>query len=153
MTFNRERFKADLLEDEGLRLKPYDDKTGRDAHLVSGGKITIGIGRNLSDVGISNLEAWKMLDEDIDRALAAAHEIFGKDVFEGWTESQQLGIANMIFNMGKGNDQRGFLSFRNTIRLIKKGEWAEAVTNIKASKWAKDVQKSRREKVLKYLSA
>jgi lysozyme len=35
---------AELVKDEGLRLKPYK---------CTAGKTTIGVGRNLDDVGIS----------------------------------------------------------------------------------------------------
>ena len=48
--------RAELIADEGLRLKPYTDTVG---------KITIGIGRNLTDVGISKEEAYALCDTDI----------------------------------------------------------------------------------------
>ncbi|MFD2234837.1 glycoside hydrolase family protein, partial [Phaeospirillum tilakii] len=48
--------RADLIRDESLRLKPY---------RCPAGKLTIGIGRNLDDVGISREEAETLLDHDI----------------------------------------------------------------------------------------
>lgn len=50
------RIKAQLVRHEGLRLKPY---------RCTAGKLTIGIGRNLDDRGISQKEAYAMLERDI----------------------------------------------------------------------------------------
>ena len=51
-----------LIRDEGLRLKPYRDTVG---------KLTIGVGRNLEDVGISAEEADLLLHNDIQHAAKA----------------------------------------------------------------------------------
>ena len=45
---------SDLVRDEGLRLRPYADTVG---------KTTIGVGRNLTDVGISHDEALALLEK------------------------------------------------------------------------------------------
>ena len=45
-----------LVRHEGLRLKPYRCPAGR---------LTIGVGRNLEDKGISSSEAFNMLANDI----------------------------------------------------------------------------------------
>ena len=50
------RIKAQLVRHEGLRLKPY---------RCTAGRLTIGIGRNLDDRGISQKEAYTMLERDI----------------------------------------------------------------------------------------
>ena len=50
------RIKTQLIRHEGLRLKPY---------RCTAGKLTIGIGRNLDDCGISQKEAYAMLERDI----------------------------------------------------------------------------------------
>ena len=52
----KNRIKAQLVRHEGLRLKPY---------RCTAGKLTIGIGRNLDDCGISQKEAYAMLERDI----------------------------------------------------------------------------------------
>jgi lysozyme len=53
------RIKAQLVRYEGLRLKPY---------RCTAGKLTIGIGRNLDDCGISQTEAYVLLENDIPRS-------------------------------------------------------------------------------------
>ena len=45
-----------LIRDEGVRLKPYRDSVG---------KLTIGVGRNLDDKGLTRAEAEALLDNDI----------------------------------------------------------------------------------------
>ena len=50
----------DLIRDEGSSLVPYTDTVG---------KLTIGVGRNLTDVGISNSEMELMLMNDIENVL------------------------------------------------------------------------------------
>jgi lysozyme len=51
-----ERIKEQLVRHEGLRLKPYRCTTG---------KLTIGIDRNLDDCGISQTEAYVLLENEI----------------------------------------------------------------------------------------
>ena len=147
----RERAKAMLVEDEGLRTKPYDDATGKEVALPTGGKVTIGVGRNLSDVGIHIKHIWAMLEEDIDRAEKIARDIFPD--YDTYTENRQLALINMIFNMGKGDENHGFMSFRNTIRSIREGDWKAAQENIRASKWARQVGAKRSQRVLKLLAS
>ena len=51
-----EKLKLQLIKHEGLRLKPYRDSVGI---------LSIGVGRNLDDVGISEDEAMVLLGNDI----------------------------------------------------------------------------------------
>lgn len=142
MTINVEKLKQNILLHEGYRLLPYDDKTGKPIKtLPTGGKITIGVGRNLSDVGISTKVAMMLLEEDISRAIIAAHEVF-RD-FSTWREGPQLAVVELIFNMGKGNEHRGFLSFRNTIRAMRRGDWFAAAEGLRQSLWARQVGETR----------
>jgi hypothetical protein len=60
-SFDRTKLLAELERDEGRRLKAYVDTMG---------KVTIGYGRNLSDVGISEADAMRFLLEDISAAEA-----------------------------------------------------------------------------------
>lgn len=53
-----EQLRTDLIEDEGLRLEIYD---------CTSGKMSIGIGRNLEDNGITLDEAEYLMDNNADR--------------------------------------------------------------------------------------
>ena len=78
-----------LIRHEGLMLKPYRDSLGI---------LTIGVGRNLDDVGITREEALMMLDHDIDVARADLARVFP------WTQDldpvRRDALTNMAFNMG-----------------------------------------------------
>ena len=99
------RIKAQLVKHEGLRLKPY---------RCSAGKLTIGIGRNLDDRGISQKEAYAMLGRDIvDCEQWLIDEI--PDVYNNLDEVRQSVLLNMCFNLCI----KGLLCFNNTLAFIK----------------------------------
>lgn len=113
-----------LLRDEGTRLKPYRDQVG---------KLTIGTGRNLDDVGISLQEAEMMLETDITRARAAvlAHL--------PWTvrldEVRRDALVNIAFNCGIA----GLLGFQKALAAMEAGDYAAAAAHFYDSKWRKQV--------------
>ena len=119
------RIKAQLVRHEGLRLKPY---------RCTAGKLTIGIGRNLEDRGISQKEAYAMLERDIlDFEQQLLNEI--PDVYNGLDEVRQSVLLNMCFNLGL----KGLLEFKNTLAFIGAGDWERAANGMLTSKWAKQV--------------
>ena len=120
-----ERMKEQLLRHEGLRLKPY---------RCTAGKLTIGVGRNLDDCGISQKEAFILLESDI---LQCERQILAEipKIYLQIDEVRKSVLLNMCFNMGI----RGLLSFKNTLAFIETGDWERAANNMLASKWAKQV--------------
>ena len=83
------RIKAQLVRHEGLRLKPY---------RCTAGKLTIGIGRNLDDRGISQKEAYAMLERDIqDCEQWLIDEI--PDVYIRLDEVRQSVLLNMCISI------------------------------------------------------
>ncbi len=119
------RIKAQLVRHEGLRLKPY---------RCTAGKLTIGIGRNLDDRGISQKEAYAMLERDI---VECEQMIMGEipATFTALNEVRQSVLLNMCFNLGI----KGLLEFKNTLAFISAGDWERAANGMLASKWAKQV--------------
>lgn len=115
---------AELKRDEGVRLKPYTDTVG---------KLTIGVGRNLSDVGITDAESTVLLQNDIQRTVAAL------DASLPWWRNlnpvRQRVLINMAFNMG----MVGLLTFKNTLAAMQSGSYAAAAAGMLASKWATQV--------------
>lgn len=128
LSLSRARLLAQLLVDEGLRLKPYRDTVG---------KLSIGIGRNLDDTGISEGEAHALCENDLDRAEA----LLDRQIpwWRGLDAVRQEVLLNMAFNMGWGNGRKGLSSFRNTLASIKAGLWINAARGMRASRWAKQV--------------
>ncbi len=121
---------ADLKRDEGLRLKPYH---------CSAGKLSIGFGRNLDDVGISEFEAECMLERDIHRAMD------GLDAGVSWwrlmPSDWQRGLVNMAFNLGITR----LLGFRKMLDALQNGDGQRASMECLSSRYAKQVgQRSER---------
>lgn len=119
------RIKAQLVRHEGLRLKPY---------RCTAGKLTIGIGRNLDDCGITQSEAYVMLINDI---MNCEKQLQSKipDIYNGLDEVRKSVLLNMCFNLGIN----GLLCFKNTLAFVKAGDWERAANNMLVSKWAKQV--------------
>ena len=120
-----ELIKEQLVRHEGLRLKPY---------RCTAGKLTIGIGRNLDDCGISQSEAYVMLINDI---MNCEKQLQAKipDIYNGLDEVRKSVLLNMCFNLGIS----GLLGFKNTLAFIKAGDWERAANNMLVSRWAKQV--------------
>lgn len=116
--------RAELIRDEGLRLRLYKDTVG---------KITIGIGRNLDDVGISKDEAYLMLDNDIQRTSDSLDK--NLPWWKTLDEVRQRVILNMAYNLGINS----LLGFKNTLAAIQAGRYNDAADGMLASKWATQV--------------
>jgi lysozyme len=129
----RDRLTQYLIISEGIRLKPYRDTVG---------KWTIGIGRNLTDVGLSRLEAHDLCRHDIDRAYIA---LVGKYAwFQDQDPVRQVVLTELCFNMGS---QR-LAQFVNTLRAFERKDYAAAAEGLKASKWFRQVQASRSSRLI-----
>lgn len=115
---------ADLVRDEGLKLKPY---------RCTAGKLTIGVGRNLDDVGISRDEAMVLLWNDIARVKADASHAF--PWFARLDEVRQEVVLNMIFNLGINR----FSQFYQTIKCIESADYAGASERMLQSLWSRQV--------------
>ncbi len=113
-----------LIRHEGLRLKPYFDTVG---------KLTIGVGRNLDDVGISEDEAIYMLHADIGRVRVQLAQTF--TWYLGLNTARKDVVINMVFNLGLGRFKR----FKKTIAAIEVLNWDLAAKEMLKSKWAKQV--------------
>jgi lysozyme len=121
---SRAQLRAQLITHEGLRLTCYTDTVG---------KRTIGVGRNLDDVGITRLEALRLLDNDLDRVEAQARHAF--PWFDGLDEARQDVILNMLFNLGLG----GLQTFKKFLNCVSQGRYEDAAREMLASKWATQV--------------
>lgn len=123
---DRERLRAQLVRHEAMKLKPYRDSVG---------KLTIGVGRNLDDIGITPNEAMFLLSGDIDhaiRGLVARYPMWFPDL----DPVRQAVLINMAFNLGL----TGLASFGLTLGAVAAGEFDKAADHMLASKWATQVK-------------
>lgn len=121
---DREALVQQLIDHEGLRLKPYVDTVG---------KTTIGVGRNLTDVGISRDEALALLEHDIDAAIADLAASFGW--FASLDAIRQRAVVDMRFNLGAG----GIRTFVHFLHAMAIGDYVGAARELRSSKWATQV--------------
>ena len=97
------------------------------------GKLTIGVGRNLDDVGISELEAELMLTNDVNKCIADVKRHI--TVFNTLNDARQAVLVNMCFNLGIS----GLLKFKRFIAAVNAGEYLDAAIEMLDSKWANQV--------------
>lgn len=122
---NIDRLMNQLCIDEGVILKPYRDTVG---------KLTIGVGRNLDDRGISKKTAMQMLDEDI--TIALADLAFFLPWYKQLDAARQEALINMCFNLGIAR-LRGF---KNMLAALQASDWQKAHDEALDSRWAKQVK-------------
>jgi lysozyme len=118
--------KAQLVRHEDLRLKPYKDSLGI---------LTIGVGRNLEHVGITEAEAMVLLGNDIIGVFDDLDRVF--PWWRQMTEERQLVIADMCFNLGI----KRLLGFVKTMAAMQSGRYEVAAVEMLDSKWAQQVGK------------
>jgi len=115
---------------EGYRGRPYE---------CTAGKLTIGIGRNLDDVGISEVEALYLLDNDVHDCVLDLYRIFpnkGDEIgIDDLCEARQHALIDLRFNVGG----TGFRTFKRMIAAVKVAEFDRAALEMLSSKWADQV--------------
>lgn len=123
-TYSHGAMVNELTRDEGLRLRPYLDTVG---------KTTIGVGRNLTDRGITRAEADVLLANDVGLCE------LDLDSHVSWwrlmTDARQRGLLNMCFNLGWPT----LATFRTTLGHLQAGRYDDASTTVLQSKWATQV--------------
>lgn len=113
-----------LKEHEGVRLMPY---------RCPAGKLTIGVGRNIEDRGITEEEVEILLNNDIDICI----EELEKNLpwFYQLHETAQMVLIDMCFNMGMPR----LLQFKKTLNYLADKDYKSASVEMLDSRWAKQV--------------
>ena len=119
---------ADLERHEGFRRFPY---------RCAAGRLTIGIGRNLEDRGVSRAEAGLLLAGDIRECLADLERLFPG--FPAMAEDWKRALVNMRFNLGPAR----FRGFRRAIDAVRRDRPEAARRELLDSRWAGQVQPER----------
>ena len=120
---NKDLLIKEITRDEGLRLDLYE---------CSEGKLTIGVGRNIEDRGISEDEASLMLANDLTSSIKEAQSF---PWFNELTDARKRVIVNMIFNIGLSR----FKQFKKTIQYLSDREYYRASIEMMDSRWARQV--------------
>lgn len=113
-----------IMKHEGVKLKPYK---------CTAGKLTIGVGRNLEDNGISETEARYLLENDLRRCHIECLHTF---LFYGELDEARQGVVlEMDFNLGLSR----LKGFKNMLAALGVKNYTLAAREMLASLWARQV--------------
>lgn len=125
-----------IKKDEGIKNFPYLDTRG---------KLTIGVGRNLSDNGLSDDEINDLLDNDL-RQVCTSLRSFAFSTFI--SDIRGIAIINMAFNLG----QTKFKGFKKMIAALEQKDYKLAAEEIRDSKyWRDNDTHNRAERIAKMI--
>lgn len=127
--------RREIVAVEGLKLTLY---------RCTAGKLSIGIGRNLEDRGISDDEAELMFRNDI---AAIEREL---DRVVPWWRTLADGRRRALINMAMMGVPR-LMGFKRMLAALQAGDWPAAAAEARNSKWARDVQSARVDMVCNLL--
>ena len=136
MIMNLETLKTRLEWAEGREHKPYK---------CSSGKWSIGLGRNLEDIGLSLDEILLILrdgvsdeiidclaENDIERTLVDCRSF---PYWERLTDTRRVVVADCIYNMGLSVWKK----FVKTNAALSRGDWQKASAELLDSTYARQV--------------
>lgn len=122
---DKTRLYEQLKLHEGKKNKPYKDTVG---------KLTIGIGRNLDDRGITEEEIVFLFGTDV----ALVEKELDKNLkwWRDMSEVRQRVLVDMCFNLGITK----LLTFKNTLEAMRTKRYEDAASGMLNSLWAKQVK-------------
>ena len=118
------RMREQLILHEGLKLMPY---------RCTSDKLTIGVGRNLDDRGISEETAMQMLDEDIN--IVHGELLKAIPEFTSYPNVVQESLVDLAFNMGTPT----LLKFKATLAALNAQQMCIASRELLDSRYARQV--------------
>lgn len=141
-----EQQRGELILDEGTRLVVYDDATGQPIrpgdHVI--GHPSIGIGRALDVHGVTQAEARYLFVNDI---LQVESELAAQAFFQKLDPVRQGVLVNLAFNLGI----HGLMTFTRMLDAMGHQNWEVAAAELRNSRWANQVQRSRRDRLIEQL--
>ena len=114
-----------LIKHEGLKLKPYK---------CTADKTTIGVGRNLDDNGITEVEAMLLLKNDIDTCVTELDRT--RPNWRQHNEIRQNVLVEMVFNLGMPRLNK----FTKMWAALEAKDYNEAAKQMRDSVWARQVK-------------
>ena len=131
----RDIAKAQLYQDEGQRLHLY---------RCPAGKLTIGVGHNIEDRGVSIAVSELMFEEDLSTAIADVIRVFPDFSFRrDFTDARKAALVNMSFQLGYVR----LMTFARMRSAIAQADWGAAADHALDSKWAKSDSPERAKRV------
>lgn len=113
-----------LIKHEGFVKRPYEDTLGN---------ISIGVGRNLDGMGLTDEEVMFLLNNDIARCDVELLNNF--EWYADLSRCRQDAMINMCFNLGITKLKK----FYKALSAMKEGNYELAADEFLDSKWARQV--------------
>ena len=123
MTSADPTLRAQITAHEGVRTHLYADTVG---------KQSIGVGRNITDVGLRDDEIQYLLTNDLNAAIADLEEYFW---FHGLDAVRQRVLIDMRFQLGAA----GLRAFSLFLAAVGRGDYERASKEMGRSQWATQV--------------
>lgn len=123
MSYDKPAFERMMIFEEGNKSKPY---------RCTNGKLTIGIGRNLDDVGLRGGESLVLFWNDVADVERSLDKHF--PVWREMSMNRQMALMSMCFQMGWVR----LSGFQKMIAALQRGDYIEAARHGLDSKWARD---------------
>lgn len=124
--------------EEAKKLIRQHEGFSRFPYRCTAGKLTIGYGRNLEDVGISKAEAEILLENDI---RECCRKLFTFHWFYGLDQARKIALVDMCYNLGF----EGFCKFKRMIDALSVRDYDRAADEMLDSKWAQQVGRRAQE--------
>lgn len=121
-----------IEEGEGRERLPYKDTVG---------KLTIGVGFNLDDVGLYDEEIDFILQNRVNKKYKEVEDAFGDKWFNDLSDVRKVVVLDMVYNLGITKFRR----FAKTIAYIQEGDFESASKEMLDSKWADQVGRRARK--------
>lgn len=113
-----------LVRHEGLRRLAYEDSVG---------VLTIGVGRNIEEVGLSDDEIYYLLKNDIRRCETELDNAFRW--YKDLDQVRQEAMINLCFNLGITRLRK----FKLALRAMEAKDYEDAADEFLDSLWATQV--------------
>jgi len=131
-----DRLRSQLKRHEAYRTYPYDDANGLEYSegMTLKGKLTIGVGWNLTDNGLPDDLIEQLLDIGIETAQKDCLHLF-----RNWhllPQQIQLVLLNMAFNMGRNRLGK----FKKMIAAVEDESWPRMAEEMIDSAWYRQVK-------------
>jgi len=121
---NVPRITKQLRIDEAVRPSPYTDSVG---------KLTIGVGRNLTDKPLSPIEIDFLFENDLAEAVEDCRRMYQN--FDALNDVRREVLVNMMFNMGFTTMRQ----FRKMRSAVEREDFEDAALEMLDSKWSQQV--------------
>ena len=119
-----DKLKQQIKLHEGVEYRVYEDTQGI---------LTIGVGRNLEDRGLSEDEVDYLLNNDIKICVKELKGSF--DWYDDLDDIRKRVLVDMMFNLGMPR-LKGFVKM---LEAIESGAWGAAAEEMLDSTWARQV--------------